>query len=43
MYGLPLDTWIRLIVWMAIGFVVYFVYGMKNSRLRAAESTAESS
>lgn len=27
---LPLDTWIRLIVWMAIGFVIFFAYSLKN-------------
>jgi APA family basic amino acid/polyamine antiporter len=33
MVFLPLDTWIRLIVWMMIGFDVYLYYGMKNSIL----------
>lgn len=32
MSSLPLDTWIRLIVWMAIGIVVYFSYGRANAR-----------
>jgi basic amino acid/polyamine antiporter, APA family len=30
---LPLDTWIRLIVWMVIGFDIYLWYGIKNSNL----------
>ena len=34
MSNLPADTWIRLFVWLVIGFGVYFVYGMKNSKLR---------
>jgi hypothetical protein len=33
MNSLPLDTWIRLIDWMAIGLVVYFGYSYTNSRL----------
>jgi len=37
MVFLPLDTWIRLIVWMMIGFDLYLFYGMKNSILNKGE------
>jgi APA family basic amino acid/polyamine antiporter len=33
MVFLPTDTWIRLIVWMLVGFDVYLFYGVKNSLL----------
>jgi basic amino acid/polyamine antiporter, APA family len=33
MLNLPGATWIRFIVWMVIGFVVYFSYGARHSRL----------
>ena len=33
MLGLPLDTWIRLAVWLAIGLGIYFVYGSRRSRI----------
>jgi APA family basic amino acid/polyamine antiporter len=36
MAGLPMDTWYRLIVWMLIGFVIYFAYGRKHSKVRIA-------
>jgi len=35
MVFLPADTWIRLLIWMAIGFDVYIAYGLKNSKLQA--------
>src|SRR6185436_17578844 len=33
MVFLPMDTWIRLLVWMLIGMDIYLVYGAKNSHL----------
>lgn len=33
MNSLPLDTWIRLIDWMAIGIVIYFGYSYSHSKL----------
>jgi APA family basic amino acid/polyamine antiporter len=33
MSGLPLDTWIRLAVWLAIGLAIYIGYGRKHSRM----------
>ncbi|MBK6724207.1 MAG: amino acid permease [Acidobacteria bacterium] len=33
MNSLPLDTWIRLIVWMSIGLVIYFAYSYNHSKI----------
>jgi basic amino acid/polyamine antiporter, APA family len=33
MLNLPGATWVRFLVWMVIGFVVYFAYGARHSRL----------
>ncbi len=34
MLTLPADTWIRLVVWLVIGFAIYFGYSRKHSVLR---------
>jgi APA family basic amino acid/polyamine antiporter len=36
MATLPLSTWLRLIIWMVIGFVIYFTYGKAHSKTAAA-------
>ncbi len=34
MIGLPLGTWLRLVIWMAVGLVIYFSFGRSHSKLR---------
>jgi basic amino acid/polyamine antiporter, APA family len=41
MASLPRDTWLRLIIWLIIGMVIYFGYGQHHSRVQAAVSTPE--
>ena len=41
MVFLPLDTWIRLIVWMMIGFDIYIGYGMKYSHLSGSDTQSK--
>jgi len=34
MLNLSLETWLRFLVWMALGFLIYFSYGYRNARAR---------
>ncbi|MFA5330051.1 MAG: amino acid permease, partial [Prolixibacteraceae bacterium] len=33
MFSLPFNTWLRLIIWLVMGFTVYFIYGISHSVL----------
>jgi APA family basic amino acid/polyamine antiporter len=41
MAALPLDTWLRLIGWLAIGLVIYFAYSRRHSKLRGRTAVAK--
>ncbi|MBB2986421.1 amino acid permease [Terracoccus luteus] len=38
--NLSVETWIRFIVWMALGFLIYFAYSRKHSKLEKGEDQA---
>ncbi len=42
MASLPRDTWLRLILWMAVGLMIYFAYGRRRSLARQALSMTDS-
>lgn len=37
MLFLPADTWMRLVMWLLIGYDVYSLYGMKHSKMAPAD------
>jgi APA family basic amino acid/polyamine antiporter len=41
MLTLPGDTWIRLVVWLAIGLGIYFGYGRRYSKLNTSRKSVE--
>jgi len=40
MLSLPGDTWLRLLIWLIIGLVIYFTYGRKHSRVQRDQALA---
>jgi APA family basic amino acid/polyamine antiporter len=38
MFSLPPENWLRLIIWLAIGFIIYFSYGRRHSVLAQMRS-----
>jgi len=38
MFSLGWENWLRLFIWLGIGLVVYFGYGVRNSRLRQGQA-----
>ncbi len=41
MCSLPVENWLRLIGWLAIGMVIYYLYGRKHSKLQKSEEYAD--
>jgi basic amino acid/polyamine antiporter, APA family len=37
MSSLPIEAWYRLAIWLALGFIIYFTYGRKNSVINKDE------
>ena len=38
MINLSVETWLRFVVWLVIGFLIYFLYSMRHSRLATGAS-----
>jgi len=37
MLGLPLETWVRLVIWLIVGLLIYFTYSVKHSKVQQME------
>src|SRR4029453_1308451 len=40
MFSLPAENWYRLIIWLAVGLVIYFAYGRRHSVMAQQRHTA---
>ena len=38
MLSLPIETWYRFVVWLVIGLLIYFLYGITHSKMRSQAS-----
>ena len=41
MLSLPVMTWIRFVVWLGIGLVIYFLYSARHSKLQRGIDVGE--
>jgi basic amino acid/polyamine antiporter, APA family len=40
MLGLPLETWVRLVIWLIVGLLIYFTYSVKHSKVQQMKNAA---
>jgi basic amino acid/polyamine antiporter, APA family len=40
MLNLPVVTWVRFLIWMALGLILYFAYGMRRAKLSVSRGQA---
>ena len=41
MLSLPILTWVRFFIWLAIGMLIYFFYSVRHSKLRQGIDVGE--
>ncbi|GAA3611505.1 amino acid permease [Microlunatus ginsengisoli] len=39
--NLSVETWLRFVIWMVLGFIIYFSYGYRKARLATGETLAQ--